>query len=122
MGCKLATPLKSELPKEVGVYVVLSGIMTELQPEIVDWQTGGFVKTHATLFIVKGDVNGKIPGPRSAIQLPAQVDLIVRTPEGIVTEYQLLHLHTKNNRREFRAVTGGVIHQSERCGERLAFL
>ena len=26
--------------------------------------------------------------------------------------YQLLHLHTKDNRREFRAVTGGVIHQS----------
>jgi hypothetical protein len=43
----LATPLKSELSKEVGVYVVLSGIMTELQPEIVNWQTGGFVKTHA---------------------------------------------------------------------------
>ena len=29
-----------------------------------------------------------------------------------MTEYQLLHLHTKDNRREFRAVTGGVIHQS----------
>ena len=87
--------------------------MTELQPEIVNWQTGGFVKTHATLFIVKGDVNGKIPGPRSAVQLSAPVDLIVKTPEGTsVTEYQLLHLHTKDNRREFRAVTGGVIHQS----------
>ena len=79
----------------------------------MNWQTGGFVKTHATLFIVKGDVNGKIPGPRSAVQLPAPIDLIVRTPEGTsVTEYQLLHLHTKDNRREFRAVTGGVIHQS----------
>lgn len=109
----LASPQKSELSKEVGVYVVLNGVMTEVQPEIVNWQTGGFVKTHATLFIVKGDVNGKIPGPRSAIQLPAPVDLIVRTPEGTsVTEYQLLHLHTKDNRREFRAVTGGVIHQS----------
>ena len=29
-----------------------------------------------------------------------------------MTEYQLLRLHTKENRREFRAVTGGVIHQS----------
>src|SRR4029077_187163 len=76
-------------------------------------QTGGFVKTHATLGIVKGDVNGKIPGPRSAVQLPVPIDLIVRTTEGTsVTEYQLLHLHTKDNRREFRAVTGGVIHQS----------
>ena len=109
----LMTPQKSELSKEVGVYIVLNGVMTELQPEIVNWQTGGFVKTHATLFIVKGDVNGKIPGPRSAVQLPVPIDLIVRTPEGTsVTEYQLLHLHTKDNRREFRAVTGGVIHQS----------
>jgi PDZ domain len=109
----LMTPQKSELSKEIGVYVVLNGVMTELQPEIVNWQTGGFIKTHATLFIVKGDVNGKIPGPRSAVQLPVPIDLIVRTPEGTsVTEYQLLHLHTKDNRREFRAVTGGVIHQS----------
>jgi PDZ domain len=108
-----SNPHKIEPASEIGVYALLNGVTTELQPEIVNWQTGGFVKTHATLFIVKGDVNGKIPGPRSAVQLSTSIDLIVRTPEGTsVTEYQLLHLHTKDNRREFRAVTGGVIHQS----------
>lgn len=60
----LASPRKTELATEIGVYVVLNGVMAELQPEIVNWQTGGFIKTHATLFIVKGDINGKIPGPR----------------------------------------------------------
>jgi hypothetical protein len=109
----LMTWQKSELSQEVGVYVVLNGVMTELQPEIVNWQTGGFIKTRATLGIVKGDRNGKIPGPRSAVQLPVPIDVIVKTLEGTsVTEYQLLHLHTKDNRREFRSVTGGVVHQS----------
>jgi hypothetical protein len=108
-----SNPGKMVPATEIGVYAVLNGVMTELQPEIVNWQTGGFIKTHASLGIVKGDTNGKIPGPRSAAQLSAPIDLVVRTPEGTsVTEYQLLHLHTKDNRREFRAVTGGVIHQS----------
>jgi hypothetical protein len=109
----LASPPKAESVREIGVYVLLKGAITEAQPEIVNWQTGGFIKTHASVGIVKGDVNGKIPGPRSAIQLASPVDLIVKTAEGTsVTEYQLLHLHTKDNRREFRAVTGGIIHQS----------
>ena len=68
----LVTSQKSELSKEIGVYVALNGVMTELQPEIVNWQTGGGIKTHATLGIVKGDVNGKIPGPCSG---PATVPI-----------------------------------------------
>src|ERR1019366_2106776 len=40
---------------EVGVYLVRNGKLTEVQPEIVNWQTGGVLKHTATLFIVKGD-------------------------------------------------------------------
>jgi hypothetical protein len=38
---------------------------------------------------------------------------IIKTPEGTsATEYQLLQLCERENRREFRAMTGGVIHSS----------
>ena len=101
------------LPLKIGVYLRVNGSLVEMEPEIVNWQTGGFLKTRATLGLVKGDLNGKISGATSPTQVLGPAVLVIRTAEGTsVTEYQLLHLHGKSNRREFRAVTGGVIHRS----------
>jgi hypothetical protein len=103
----------SGLPQEVGVYVLLKGKMTEVEPEVVGWQTGGMLKAMATGGITKGHVNGKIMSPRSPLQLPTPVEFYIKTPEGTgVTEYQLLRLDQHDNRREFRAMTGGIIHAS----------
>jgi hypothetical protein len=102
------------LPEEVGVYVVIKGKVTEMEPEIVNWQTGGWLKSHASLGIVKGDENGKVMKSKSPFEVSDNpVEFFIKTLEGTsVTEYQLLRLHEKNDRREFRAATGGVIHQS----------
>jgi hypothetical protein len=104
----------NKLPQEVGVYVVLNGKLTEIDPEIVNWQTGGWMKHHATLGIVKEDRNGKVMKSKSTLEVSNNpVEFLVRTLEGTsVTEYQLLRLREKSDRREFRAATGGVIHQS----------
>jgi hypothetical protein len=100
-------------PLEIGVYIRVNGSLVEMEPEIVNWQTGGFLKTHVTLGLVKGDINARIYGASSATQVNGPAVLVIRTAEGTsVTEYQLLHLHGKSNRREFRAVTGGMIHES----------
>ena len=99
--------------EEVGVYILIKGKLTEIEPEIVNWQTGGVVKTHATLWIVKGDLNGRVMRSKSPTQVRSPIELLIKTPEGTsVEEYQLLRLHEKSNRREFRAVTGGVLHVS----------
>jgi PDZ domain len=101
------------LPEEVGVYTVLNGKPTEMEPEVVNWQTGGVAKSHATLFILKGDVNGKVMKPTSPTQVKTPLEFVIKTIEGTAaTEYQLLRLHQKDDRREFRSVTGGVLHQS----------
>jgi hypothetical protein len=101
------------LPEEVGVYVELNGKLREVEPEIVGWQTGGVVKSKVTLGLDKGHVNGKIAKPRSSLRVPSPVVFLVKAPEGTsVTEYQLLRLYKKGNRREFRAITGGVFHAS----------
>jgi hypothetical protein len=104
----------NSLLQEVGVYVVIDGKLTEIEPEIVNWQTGGWTKSHASLGIVKGDVNGKVMKNKSQMQVSDNpVEFLIKTMEGTsVTEYQLLRLHEKSDRREFRAATGGVIHQS----------
>jgi hypothetical protein len=109
----VSRPAASWLPDEAGVYVFIKGKLTEIEPEIVGWQTGGIMKSMATGGLTKGHINGKIMKPKSAVQLPNPVECIIKTPEGTsVGEYQLLRLDEKGNRREFRALTGGIIHAS----------
>lgn len=110
---KSATKKEADDTLEVGVYTVISGQRKEMEPEIVGWQSGGVVKSLATLGITKGHVNGKVMGENSQLRLAAPVEFIIKTVEGTsVTEYQLLKLYKKSNRREFRALTGGVFHAS----------
>jgi len=102
------------IPQDVGVYIVTKGEVKEMEPEVVGWQTGGVMKSIATQGLTKGHTNGKVMGPKSSIQAPNPFEFIIKAPEGTsVTEYQLLKLDEKGNRREFRAFTGGIIHASE---------
>ncbi len=49
-----ATPPAGTYPTDIGVYYVQKGVDTELQPEVVNTKTGGFLKSLATDGIVKG--------------------------------------------------------------------
>lgn len=98
---------------EIGVYYKKAEQWVELLPEVVNWKTGGFLKSLATAGLVKGDVNGNINGPHSKNAVRTPVEILIYTPEGVaITEYQLLRLREKDNAREFRTVTGGVLHVS----------
>ena len=105
------------LPKgidEVGVYYKdKAGNWTPLMPEVVNFKTGGAMKKFMTNGIVKGDVNGHIEGKSAKVQITFPMILVVYVPEGTaITEYQMLKLHQNSDSREFRSVTGGVIHES----------
>lgn len=99
---------------EVGVYYKNKDYKwVEILPEVVNWKTGGALKRFASDGIVKGDVNGHIEGKSSKNGLNTPLDFLIYAPEGVaITEYQLLRLHESGNSREFRSVTGGVIHSS----------
>jgi hypothetical protein len=99
---------------DVGVYYRdRKGAWQMLEPEIVNFKTGGFLKSLATDGIVKGDINGHIPGTHAKTVLTFPITLAVYVPEGVdIAEYQLLHLRENSNNREFRSVTGGVVHSS----------
>lgn len=101
------------LPEDIGVYYQAKGGYTQIDPEIVNVKTGGFLKTLATDGIVKPDVNGHLDGAQSPTSVTTPVEFLIVVPDGdAVTEYQLLRLHAKSKYREFRSVTGGVIHAS----------
>ena len=62
---------------------------------------------------MKGDMNGLIGGNRSPPVLKMPASFILYVPEGRAAgEYQLLRLHVNADSREFRAATGGVVHES----------
>lgn len=101
------------LPNEIGVYHKKGDAWVELLPEVVNWKTGGILKSVATAGIVKGDVNGRINGKNSRNTVKTPLEFVIYAPEGVaITEYQLLRLREQRDAREFRTVTGGVLHVS----------
>ena len=105
------------IPSEVdsvGVYYKDKlGSWQEVSTEVVNFKTGGVLKQLASVGLVKGDLNGLIGGRKSHLDLSAPASFILYVPEGRSPgEYQLLRLHETGEGREFRSVTGGVVHVS----------
>ena len=99
--------------RDIGVYYKKRGEWLDMLPEIVNWKTGGVLKSFASGGLIKGDVNGRINGPHSRNSATTPLEFLIYTAEGVaITEYQLLRLRKKKKAREFRTVTGGVLHAS----------
>ena len=128
---KLIPTDKHGLPTEVGIYMLQTDGYVEIDAEPISWQSGGnlksaFSKTGAIaatmvfppafpvlFFTAKGHINAKVMNPRSRYAVARNTDVILRTPEGVTaSEYLLVQLYEKDNRREFRLLTGGVLHGS----------
>jgi hypothetical protein len=115
-----ATP--SEYPTEVGVYAKEHSQWREVLPEIVNWKSGGVLKNTVTIGIIKQDVNGHLKGRTSHTELHQPIEFAIVTREGdAITEYQLLHLNQNSDNREFRTVTGGVLHVSSGARDTVPF-
>ncbi|MGA1983973.1 MAG: hypothetical protein ABSG84_16105 [Acidobacteriaceae bacterium] len=99
---------------EIGVYYKgPAGNWVEFKPEIVNYKSGGFLKSLASDGIVKPDMNGHIPGKESKLALNRPVQVLIYAPDGTSPEeYLLLKMRVNSNNREFRSMTGGVIHSS----------
>lgn len=109
-----AAPTRPAGIDDVGVYYRdRNGAWTNLEPEIVNFKTGGVMKSVFSDGIVKPDINGHIQGKTAKNVLTFPVVLAVYVPEGVdIAEYLLLRLRQNSNNREFRSVTGGVVHSS----------
>lgn len=106
-------PLPDGIPSDVGIYIKIKGKWEEVYPEVANWKSGGAGKSFMTMGLTKGHINGTLKGKNAKVQVALPVDIAIRTMEGVSpTEYQLLKLDEKGDRREFRAVTGGVYHSS----------
>jgi len=100
--------------EDVGVYIKnASGAWTPLLPEIVNFESSGKFRNIVSAGIVKGDLNGRVDGPRSRLNATLPFNFAVYLPEGVaITEYQLLRLHTNAGSRQFLSAAGGALHTS----------
>ena len=102
-----------DVPDDIGVYTKLKGSLAEVYAEVVSWKSGGVGKSMLSMGMTKGHVNAMVSGPRSKLQLGTPIEFVIKCAEGVTpSEYTLLKLDEKGDRREFRAVTGGVYHSS----------
>ncbi len=121
VGAKAVNPSRTDvrsaaadaMPTEVGVFLKKGSQLIDVDPEIVNWRTGGMLKMAMSGGLMGGHVNGTVHNPHSRVFVSAPVEFLIRCPEGeVASEYQLLKLHEKGDRREFRTVTGGALHAS----------
>lgn len=108
-----AAAANPDVPEDMGVYVKVKGALAEMYAEVVSWKSGGVGKSMLTGGFTKGHVNATVSGPKSKLQVGAPIEIVIKCAEGVTaSEYMLLKLDEKGDRREFRAVTGGVYHSS----------
>jgi len=94
-------------------YKNKDGNWAEVNAEVVNFKTGGALKHIGTAGIVKGDLNGHVAGFHSKLPLTSPAEFLVYLPEGVSPgEYQLIRFRATSESREFRSLTGGVVHTS----------
>ncbi|MBV9301776.1 MAG: hypothetical protein JOY62_17575 [Acidobacteriaceae bacterium] len=102
------------IPDEIGMYTKApNGTWQEIDPDILNWKTGGVLKSIFSEGIVRPDVNARIRQKSAFLDAAFEDEFLVVVPDGVsITEFQMLRLHQHSNSREFRLITGGVFHQS----------
>lgn len=96
----------------VGVYFLEKGgnHWQEVPAEVVNFKKEGSLKHLASAGVLKGEMTGLVGGNRSSLLLKMPAKFILYVPEGRAPgEYQLIHLHSNADSREFRAANGGIV-------------
>ncbi len=100
--------------EEIGVYYKSAeGQWTLMDSEMVHIKSGGFMKSTLTHGIIKEDRNGVVNGRESKLLLHRPIEFLIYAPDGVsASEYELLAFRLNSKDREFRVLTGGVIHST----------
>jgi len=100
---------------EMGAYYKgKDGKWVQMEPELVNYRSGGALKSYATDHFIKEDKNGHLIGPTAKLALTKQTEFLLYMPPGTSpVEFLLLRLRPGAQKsREFRSETGGVFHSS----------
>lgn len=99
----------SEYPDEQGVYVRVKGEWKSIEPEVVNMRTANTLGMAFSYGIAKAKIKGDIKGVKSQMQVAAPIELLIKCAEGVsATEYQVVTMELKGDRREFEAAQMGL--------------
>ncbi len=101
--------------EDTGVYYKAhDGKWVAIEPELMNFRSGGALKSYGTDHLIKEDKNGHLMGPTSPLALTRSTPILLYMPGGSsAIEYLLLRLRPGAQKsREFRSETGGVFHSS----------
>lgn len=100
----------AEIPDELGLYTEVEGRVTQLEPEVVTWKVRGKLMGVVTRGLAGGHQNGVVRGRNSRYQISMPLELFIVVPEGTsANEYQCVSMRQKENQREFRIMTAGIV-------------
>jgi len=107
---------------EIGVYYKLpsgphANQWQPLETERVVFRSGGAVKSALTQGILAKDEYGHLEHGKSPLGLPNGFEILIYAPVGTDgNEYDLLRLRDHKTYREFRTLTGGILHTTSGPG------
>jgi hypothetical protein len=82
-----------------------------MTPETVVFKSAVKIQDIATAGILKSDLNGRIEGPHSQVNVTLPLVFAVYLPvDAAITDYFLLELHPTSNARMFLSAEGGLLH------------
>jgi len=98
----------SSLPAQPGVFYRAGANWTQLRPESATWHHEGFVHDLNKGGLIHAEISGQVAGTHSPITMHSPASFLIRTMKGaMLQDYLLVHLHEKNDNRNFKVAPGG---------------
>lgn len=96
------------VPSQPGVFYREGANWTQLRPEAATWHHEGLVHDLNKGGLLHAELSGQIAGTHSPITMHSPASFLIRTSKGAeLQDYLLVHLHEKNDNRNFKVAPGG---------------
>lgn len=98
----------ASLPGHAGVFYRDGTNWIQLRTESATWHHEGLVHDLNKGGLIHAEISGQIAGNHSPITMHSPASFLIRTTNGaMLQDYLLVHLHEKNDNRNFKVAPGG---------------
>lgn len=98
----------SSVPGQPGVFYREGANWVQLRTESATWHHEGLVHDLNKGGLIHAEISGQIAGTHSPITMHSPASFLIRTTSGaLLQDYILVHLHEKNDNRNFKVAPGG---------------
>lgn len=96
------------LPGEPGVFYRDGANLIQLRPESATWHHEGLVHDLNKGGLLHAEISGQVAGTHSPIRMHSPASFLIRISKATtLQDYLLVHLHEKNDNRNFKVALGG---------------